>query len=820
MLVASVLGVLLAWVAPAPAPAPEPLPEPASRACSIVWEALVVEGDMSQAIPDARLVLRAPARADPIYVRSASDGRVRVAGLCPGTMQVSAAKSEHASAHLEVELDASPAAETMIELEALHEHHSERVIVVHDESSPTASASESISGAELARRRGQGLADTIAGISGVSTLRGSAGGMGKPIIRGQSGRRNLIIFDGIRHEGQEWGIDHAPEVDPLGADRITVIKGAGTTRFGPEAIGGVILLEPRPLPRQPSLQGEIGTFGLSNPLGGGGSFRLDHAPARAKGLAWRVEGNLARHRASVTPDYPLDNGGAHTWNAGTRVGYLRDRIDVEVGYRVMRARLGICSCLRISTPEEFQRGIDRQRPVGADAYRADFEIERAKQEIWHHLALARTRVTLGAAGELHATYSFQYNDRQEFAVVRESVEGPQLSFGLATHSGDVRYEHAAARLQRWTLVGTLGASLTQQTNEFDAAATLIPDYRQWGWSVYDIERFVHERVELEIGARYEGLHRVADLDERDYLGLQASDRLDADACEASGAGGVCQHDFQTASATLGLLGRPIRREPEFTLRAQLDSSARIPAIDEQYMNGAAPSFPLLGFGDAELGVERSWGGESTVQWSGDWWFVEASGYATYIDDYIYFVPEQQEGQCAPLTCTTRGAFPVFVFTPIDALFGGGEVRFDLRAPRLPFGLSGSAAWVRARDLDSGGPLAFLPADRYSLSGRYFFPDSRITGRGYLELSGMLVTRQTRYQPDLDFAPPPPAYVLLGAGAGVEFLAEHQVVRLSVVGTNLLDMRYRDYNSLLRYFADEPGWGLQLRLAVDFDVPVT
>jgi iron complex outermembrane receptor protein len=814
LLVVSALGALLAWVAPAPQ-----APAAPSTACTIVWEALVVEEDMSEAIPDARLVLRVPGRADPLYARSASDGRVRVVGLCPGTMQISVVKSEHSSEHLEIELQTSPASETIIELEALHDHHSDRVIVVHDESNPSASSSESIAGDELARRRGQGLADTISGMSGVSTLRGTAGGMGKPIIRGQSGRRNLIVFDGIRHEGQEWGIDHAPEVDPLGADRITVIKGAATTRFGPEAIGGVVLLEPRPLPRQPSLNGEIGMFGLSNPLGGGGSFRIDHAPARGKGFAWRVEGNLARHRASVTPDYALDNTGASTWNAGTRMGYLRDRFDVEVGYRVMRSQLGICSCLTISTPEEFQRGIERERPVGADAYRADFQIERPRQQIWHHLALARTRITLGDAGELHATYSFQYNDRREFAIVRDSVEGPQLSFGLATHSGDIRYEHAAVRMQHWTLVGTTGASLTQQANQFEAAATLIPDYRQWGWSVYDIERFVHDRVELEIGARYEGLHRIADLDERDYLGLQASDRLDADSCEARGDGGVCQHDFHTASATVGVLGRPILKIPEFTWRAQLDSSARIPAIDEQYMNGAAPSFPILGFGDGKLGIERSWGGESTVAWSGDWWFVEASGYATYIDDYIYFVPEKQEGQCAPLTCTTRGAFPVFVFEPIDALFGGGEVRFDLRAPRLPFGLSGHAAWVRARDLAAGGPLAFLPADRYSLTGRYFFPDSRITGRAYLELSGMAVMCQTRYQPDLDFAPPPPAYVLLGAGAGVEFLAEHEIVRLSVVGTNLLDMRYRDYNSLLRYFADEPGWGLQLRLAVDFDVKV-
>jgi iron complex outermembrane receptor protein len=521
----------------------------------------------------------------------------------------------------------------------------------------------------------------------------------------------------------------------------------------------------------------------------------------------------------VTPDHPLDNTSAWTWNAGTRLGWLRERFDVEVGYRVMRSRLGICTCLQISTPEEFQRAIARGRPVGADAYRADFEIGRPKQEIWHHLALARTRVSLGHAGELHATYAFQYNDRKEFAIVRDSVEGEQLHFGLATHTGDLRFEHAAARLRSWTLVGTLGAMVTQQGNEFEAATTLIPDYQQWGWTVYDVERFVHDRVEIEIGGRYEGVHRLADLDERDFLGLQASDRLDPDACRTQGTGALCRHDFHTASATLGLLARPFRAVRDLTIRVQLDSSARIPAIDEQYMNGAAPSFPILGFGDAKLSVERSWGGETTLQWSGDWWHVEGSGYATYIDDYIYFVPEPQEGQCAPLTCTSRGAFPVFVFTPIDALFGGGELRFDLRAPRLPFGLSGSAAWVRAQDLTAGGPLAFLPADRYALIGRYFLPDTRVTARAYLELSGMLVTRQTRWQPDLDFAPPPPAYVLLGAGAGVEFLAEGQIVRLSLVGTNLLDMRYRDYNSLLRYFADEPGWGLQLRLSVDFDLPV-
>ena len=84
------------------------------------------------------------------------------------------------------------------------------MIVIHDEGQPTTSASESLSGAELSRTRGQGLADAISGMAGVSVLRGPAGGMGKPIIRGHLGRRTLILVDGIRHEGQEWGLDHAP----------------------------------------------------------------------------------------------------------------------------------------------------------------------------------------------------------------------------------------------------------------------------------------------------------------------------------------------------------------------------------------------------------------------------------------------------------------------------------------------------------------------------------------------------------------------------------------------------------------------------------
>ncbi|MBL9107209.1 MAG: TonB-dependent receptor [Myxococcales bacterium] len=799
-------------------PAASPVTTRPASSCAGVWEGAVLEADSDEPLAGARVEVRANGATTPILLRSDALGRVRLEGLCQGKLQVTAAKPEHTTSRLDV-MVLGPSTSTQIRLEALHDRHDHHVIAVdvHGEQPTTASASQALAGAELARTRGQGLADTLSRVSGVTTLRGSAGGMNKPIIRGHQGRRNLILVDGVRHEGQDWGIDHAPEVDPHVADRITVIKGAGTTRFGAKAIGGVVLLDSRPLPQRPGVRAELGTVGFSNPLGGGGAARVDYAPRRARGFAVRVEGNLSRHRAIVTPTYPLDNTGSSTWNTGTQLGYSSDAFDFGAGYRVMRARGGICTCLRISTPEEFDAAVERGRPVDADAYRADFAIERPKQEIWHHLAYARARIRLGHAGELHPIYSFQYNDRREFDIVRQSVEGPQLTFGLATHAVETRFEHHRVALGAWALVGTSGVTFGHQTNTFRASTTLIPDYRQSSWSAYAIERFVHERAELELGARYEGLYRAADLRERDYLGQKAGGRLDESTCQAAGDGGTCRRTFHTASATVGGLIRPVRDVKAFTLRAQLHSSARIPSVDEQFMNGAAPSFPILGIGSSKIGVERSWGGEATLQYDGDFLFVEAAGHAAYIQNYVYFAPEPQDGQCAPLSCTTRGPLPVFAFKPIDAFFGGGELRFDLKAPGLPLGLSSSASWVRALDLAANAPLALIPPARYWAAGRWYIPDSRVSSGGYLEVNGTVVARQRHYPQDVDFSAPPSAYVLLGAGAGVEFVNERHLIRLSLVGTNLLSRRYRDYTSLLRYFADEAGWGLQLRLAVEFDV---
>lgn len=782
----------------------------------------MVEAGSNEPLADVRVELRPPRTSRAVYLKTDEEGRVRLDGVCEGPMRITATESHHATASRVLILGATSNA-TTLELTALHDYHTERVITVHTSGPSTAATSEDISGAALARTRGDSLAKAVSGVAGVTTLGGTAGGMAKPVIRGQVGRRNLIIFDGIRHEGQKWGIDHAPEIDPYSAGRITVVKGAATTRFGPDAIGGVVLLDPRPLPRAPATDGEVMMVGRSNALGGGTAVRLDHAPTWAPGFALRAEGNVSRHRAALTPDYPLDNTGELTWNAGGRLGYLSGPFDVVAGYRVLSTKAGICTCLRVSTPDEFAHSIAGSHPAGVEAYSPEFAIERAYQAIQHHLAMARTRIELGRAGELHVTYAYQYNDRDEYDVARKSIEGPQLSFLLGTHTGELRYEHAAVAVgKHWRWLGTLGGHGNLQVNDFDAAVTLIPDYRQVGAGAFAIERLVHDRVEFEAGGRYETLQRTAYLRQGDYDWQSSSGRLDDLECIENATGGAtCDQFFHTPSATVGVLTRPLRHVPEFDWRLELDSSARIPAIDEHYMNGAAPSFPLLGVGDARLGIERTWGGATSLRFHGAWLHTDASAYANYVDDYIYFRPEPQEGDCAPLTCTAQGEFPVFAFSPTDAAFVGGELHVDLLAPRLPFEVSGNASWVRAFDLDHGGPVTLMPADRYELAGRYLWPDSKQTSQGFFEVNGTVVDRQRNYDVDADFAPPPPAFVLLGAALGVEFpMDDTRLVRVGLEGENLLNARYREYTSLLRYFADEPGWSVRLRVGVEFDVPTS
>src|ERR1700744_4789115 len=116
--------------------------------------------------------------------------------------------------------------------------------------------SDTIGGKQLEEIRGLSLGESLKTIAGVNSLQ-TGPSISKPVIHGVYSNRILIMNNGVRQEGQNWGNDHAPEIDPFIAPRLSVIKGAASIRYGSDASGGVVLVDQKDLRTAPGVDGEV-----------------------------------------------------------------------------------------------------------------------------------------------------------------------------------------------------------------------------------------------------------------------------------------------------------------------------------------------------------------------------------------------------------------------------------------------------------------------------------------------------------------------------------------------------------------------------------
>jgi iron complex outermembrane recepter protein len=775
------------------APATRPAP-----ACTATLDGHLVDATTHDVIPGA--IVRLDGR---VVAATDADGRFALTGLCAGSVVLQVERADYQIARRSLELPATTALELeMIALDGEIIEIRARAPTPVDMRSTT-----TISGDQLERTRGRGFTEAIAEVPGV-TLLGTSNAMAKPIIRGQYGRRLLILVDGIRHRAQEWGLDHAPEIDPFIADRLTVVRGASGVRYGPDAIGGAILVEPPELLRSPGYAGEAHLIGTSNGRGGSVASRLQWASARLPGLAVQLEASYSRHAGASTPGYPLDNTGSRAWNLGASVGF-RGLGDYKLSYFHYQAELGVCSCLRSDTLDEFYAQLARDRPLGADAYRADFPIERPSQDVTHDLAVARVERSWDRLGTGTASYAFQHDHRQELDIVRQAVSGPQFDFRLITNELEVALAHRPLHLtDHLHLRGSLGVVGVAQHQRY-AGLPLVPDFTAWGAGGYAIERLIGDAGELELGLRYDRLARAAAIERINFLRLVRSGQLAIDACGGATSDPVdCSSTFHTVSASLGALRR---LTDAWSLKLDLSTASRPPNPDEQYLNGSSPTFPVLGLGKPDLRPETTYSATATTAYQGHRVAAEASLYANLINDYIYFAPAIGADGAPIFDVLVRGTFPRFVTSAVDAVFYGGDGGVTL-TPTPALELAAQLSIVRARTR-GGAPLVFVPADRARGSVTYKPPAALGLTHSFASLTGEYVARQRRFDLAADLAAPPAGYFLLGAELGTQTQVGGQTLKLALQGSNLLDGRYRDYTSLLRYFADQPGWQLMLRLSL-------
>lgn len=659
-----------------------------------------------------------------------------------------------------------------------------------------------LSSAELRKSSGKSLGEALTNITGVNILQ-TGPTIAKPVIHGLHSNRILILNNGIRQEGQQWGQEHAPEIDPFVATNLQLIKGAAAVKYGSDAIGGVILVNPPDLPNEAGISGSFNLVGASNNRLVASSLMLEGGVKRLPGFGWRLQGSLKRAGDAEAADYRLTNTGTTENNFSVGLGYHKERAGFEVFFSSFEADIAILRSAHIGNLTDLENAIGRDRPFFISDFSRD--INSPRQMVKHQLLKLNSHIDVNTLGELYLQYGVQRNQRKEFDIRRGGRSNiPALSLDLITHTLELDLD--LAPVGKWK--GDVGASFLFQANENSVETgvrPLIPNFDNLTAGFHVIGRYVEDTYELEFGVRYDYKHYlIKKFDESNVLVRP-------------------EFDFNNITGSAGVV---FNLPSGWELRSNLGTAWRAPHVNELFSEGLHHGSAAIEEGRDDLVSEKAVKWITSLEKEATRYSLDLSAYYNLINDYIYLRPED-------VTLTIRGAFPVFRYTQTDAHFIGLDAT-------LNYFVTDELRWtnklslIRATDKENDSPLINIPTNRLESGITYHFRDGALE-EPFLALSANIVDKQRNAprvvsiaqvrtaQTDLfvgdqsvfDFLEVPEGYVNFNLSGGFKVQAMSKELNVYVSIENLLNNSYRDYLNRFRYYADDLGRNISLKINYNF-----
>jgi iron complex outermembrane receptor protein len=382
----------------------------AQENCNLSFTGRILDADTELPVADISIEL------EKLHITVKSDGHgfFKFENLCPGRyyITVSGIGFERSSFEVQVKKN-SPTRDFRIEHEGVVLHDVE--IIGHQPTVRSTATTESLNARQLEENSGEVLAQILNEIPGVTMMQTGAT-ISKPVIHGLHSNRVLMVNNGIKQEGQQWGAEHAPEIDPFVASNLTVIKGAESVRYGAEAIGGVILVEPAPLPIHSAFGGSLNLVGNTNGRSSTASALLEGNVKAFPRLSWRAQGTLKRGGNLRTADYYLNNTGVREANYSAALSYRTSGFYVDAYYSHFNTELGIFEGAHIGSLSDLESALANGRPFSDGSFSYDIGVPR--QEVAHDLLKLKAHKDLSNGGQLDLQYGFQRNARQEYDIRR------------------------------------------------------------------------------------------------------------------------------------------------------------------------------------------------------------------------------------------------------------------------------------------------------------------------------------------------------------------------------------------------------------------
>ncbi|RYY14037.1 MAG: TonB-dependent receptor, partial [Chitinophagaceae bacterium] len=444
--------------------------------CNLTLKGHVEDSDTKDQLSGATVNIRSLN----LELTTDENGDFAFAKLCPGTYEI---EVTHVGCE-PITQKITVTRNTHVDLLLPHlKNNLEEVIVSGSRQPANTGFKQELSGTRLEQASGLSLAEALAKLNGVTMLQ-TGSTIAKPVIHGLHSNRILTINNGVRQEGQQWGNEHAPEIDPFIADKLVVIKGVDELKYGSDAIGGVILVDPRPLRYLPGNHGEVNTVYFTNNNQYVVSGVFEHQLKKTPAFSYRLQGTFKRGANVRTPDYRLNNSAIREENFSVTAGWKKEHYNLEAFYSQFHTVAGIFTGSHIGNLTDLKEAIAAPKPDDIFLNEKGYKINRPNQEVLHRLFKLRSILYKGAH-KFQLTMAAQYNERKEFDIVRSSTNvKPQLNLSILTLTEDLSWEHPAV----FNLKGTAGISFMQQDNSY-TGRYFIPHYVSATYGGYWLEKW-------------------------------------------------------------------------------------------------------------------------------------------------------------------------------------------------------------------------------------------------------------------------------------------------------------------------------------------
>jgi len=637
----------------------------------------------------------------------------------------------------------------------------------------------------LSRIRSQNIASTIQNVPGVNNF-STGNSIGKPVIRGLSSQSVIIVHDGVKHESQQWGDEHAPEISMFDLERIEILRGPASLVYGSDGIGGVVNLISKPMifssGKKMFTYGDIDLNGFSMNNEGAGNLMLGIGTKNfgIKGYAgFRKGQDIKTPEGELTIQIPegeriilggkLFNSGNNEFEAGSKLGF--------------KSKLGTINAEWQNFKRELQIHEDPEE---------EFEATPNQKIITNHFEV-KGSFYVNENLRLEPMLSYEVQDRKEFeSIADKDIDNPVLNLDLKIFQGDLRLNHTYIK----DVEGTVGIGIQTMDNKTLAIEKLIPNYTASSYGVYISEKIEKKHFAFSIGGRYDNKTQniKETVFEKDENGVAIKTVFPRDL------------KFSSFSGSAGFVYKPVTQIDLFT---NLGTGWRPPSEFDLYADGVHEGTGRFDRGlitnDSLLDPEseRSLNIDAGTRIRTKYFSGEISVFRNIINNFIYPSPTGEVDSASNL--------PVYDIKQAKSSFIGFEYSLQFQPAEWAL-LSFRGDFVQTKNRQTNDPIPFTPPSKTIIElklqkdnlGKLFNP--------YITVSSKFVAAQNEVDP---LEAPSKSYTLLGAGIGFDYILSSSVTSIDFSVTNLTNEKYTDHLSRYRYYAMNPGRSFNLKITVPF-----